>query len=142
MLRQHYMTVARDVMHADPLTVPAKASLLDVQHLFVVAGIGGAPVVGVQGEVIGVLSATDVLRALAQALDEDLDAGEANDVHERLGAVTAADIATPEVIWVSPDASTAHVAQVMRDEGIHRVLVGNDRRLEGILTAYDLLRAV
>ena len=136
------MTVARDLMHSDPLTLPANASLLDVQHLLVHAAISGAPVVAPSGEVIGVLSATDVLRALGEALDEDRDEGEPDDVFERFEAITAADIATPEVVWVSPEASASHVAQVMRSEGIHRVLVGSDRRLEGILTAFDLLRIV
>ena len=51
-------------------------------------------------------------------------------------------IATPEIIFVSPDAPAAEVAQLMRTEGIHRVLVGTKQRLEGILTAFDLLRAV
>jgi CBS domain-containing protein len=110
--------------------------------LLVHAAISGAPVVASSGEVIGVLSATDVLRALGEALDEDRDEGEPDDVLERFEAITAADIATPEVVWVSPDASASHVAQVMRSEGIHRVLVGSDRRLEGILTAFDLLRIV
>ena len=136
------MTVARDLMQTSPLTVPASASLPEVQHLLVVAGISGVPVVAEKGAVIGVLSSTDVLRAMAQALDEDVDPDEPDDVYERLDAVTAADIATPEVIWVSPDASAKSVAQLMRDHGIHRVLVGSDDRLEGILTAYDLLRAV
>ena len=45
-------------------------------------------------------------------------------------------------IWVSPDCAICEVARLMRAEGIHRVLVGHDRRLAGILTAFDLLQAV
>jgi CBS domain-containing protein len=86
--------VAREIMHANPLTVAAEARLLEVQHLLVSAAISGLPVIA------------------------------------------------REVVWVSPDAELPAVAQVMRDEGIHRVLVGTPDRLEGILTAFDLLRAV
>lgn len=136
------MTVARDLMQSDPLTVPASASLLEVQHLLVTVGIGGAPVVGPRGEVVGIISSTDVLRAMEEAFDEDLDEGETDDLLARLDTVTAADVATPEVIWVPPDASPAAIAQLMRAEGIHRVLVGDRHRLEGILTAYDLLRTI
>jgi CBS domain-containing protein len=136
------MTVARDLMQPDPLTIPARASLLEIQQLLVVAGISGAPVVGPTGDVIGVVSSTDVMRAVAEALDEDRDEGEPDDVVERIDSVTAADIATPETLWVSGDASPTDVAQLMRREGIHRVLVGTGRHLEGILTAYDLLRLV
>lgn len=134
--------LASELMRTELLTVPADASLLDVQHLLVVAQISGAPVVDANGVVVGVLSATDVLGAMEQVFDEDEDEGEPDGVQERLQAITARDIASPDVVWVAPDASVSQVAQVMRREGIHRVLVGTRERLEGILTTYDLLGAV
>lgn len=136
------MTVhARELMQPNPITVSSQTPLLELQHLLVVAHISGVPVVGADGQVTGVVSVTDVLSAIAQALDEDHDPGESDDLLEELRAITAGDIATPEVVWVSPDTEVADVARMMRAEGIRRVLVGNGR-LEGILTAYDLLRAV
>lgn len=129
-------------MHADLMTVPPGQSLLEVLHLLVVAGVGGVPVVGSDGTVVGVLSATDVLHAIEQAVDEDRDAGEPEDLHESLQRITAGEIATPDVVWVSPETTVAQVSQIMRAEGIHRVLVGSSRRLEGILTSFDLLRAI
>lgn len=134
--------VARDIMHKEPLTVPEQASLLDVQHLLVVAQISGIPVVERGGTVVGVISASDLLREMDQALDDEEDEGEPEELLERLQTITAGDIATPEVIWVSPDTSVAMVAQRMRTEGIHRVLVGTPDHLDGIITAYDLLRVV
>jgi CBS domain-containing protein len=134
--------IARDFLHPDPVTVPAEASLLDVQHLLVTAQISGVAVVDSEGAVVGVISSSDVLRALDEALDEDVDEGEHDDLEERLHSITAADIATPEVVWVSPDAEAGRIAEVMRSHGIHRVLVGTAERLDGIVTAFDLLRAV
>jgi CBS domain-containing protein len=133
--------LARDLMQAKPITVSAQTPLLELQHLLVVAHISGVPVVGADGQVTGVVSATDVLSAIEQALDEDHDPGESDDLLGELRAITAGDIATPEVVWVSPETPVAEVARMMRAEGIRRVLVGNGR-LEGILTAYDLLRTV
>jgi CBS domain-containing protein len=129
-------------MHANTVTVLEHQTLLEVLHLLVVAGIGGAPVVGADGAVVGVLTATDVLRAIEQAVDEDRDAGESDDLLESLQMITAGDIATPEVIWVSVDATVAQVSELMRVNGIHRVLVGSSKRLEGIVTSFDVLRAV
>jgi len=133
--------LARELMQPNPVTVSSQTPLLELQHLLVVAHISGIPVVGADGQVTGVVSATDVLSAIEQALDEDHDPGESDDLLGELRAITAGDIATPEVVWVSPDTPIAEVARTMRAEGIRRVLVGNGR-LEGILTAYDLLRAV
>jgi CBS domain-containing protein len=117
-------------------------SLLELQHVLIVAGIGGVPVVEPAGAVIGIVSSSDILRAMEQALDDDHDAGEPDDLLERLQTITAGEIATPDVIWVSPETSVTQVAQVMRTEGIHRVLVGTRERLAGILTAFDLLRVI
>lgn len=130
---------------AEPITVRADASFLEVQHLFVEAQIGGAPVVDAQGNVIGVVSAADLIRVVDQICDEDLDPNEPADepnLADQLAKLTAADIATPEPIWVSPDATAVEIAQLMREEGINRVLVGTEGRLVGILTALDLLKAV
>jgi len=134
--------LAREVMHANPLTVSTETPVLDIQHLLVSAAIGALPVTARDGAVMGIVTASDVLRAFDQALDDDIDEGESDAPRELLERITAADIATPEVIWVSPDAEITTVAQVMRDACIHRVLVGTHGRLEGILTAFDLLRTI
>ncbi len=134
--------VARDLMTADPLTVPASMPFLQLQHLLVAVHVSGVPVVDPGGAVVGIVTAADLLRAADQALDEDRDAGESDDVGERFDALTAAELATPDVIWVSPDTPLPRIAQRMRAAGIHRVLVGEHGRLEGILTAYDLLQAL
>src|SRR5690606_16879765 len=91
---------ARNLMgRAEPITVRADASFLEVQHLFVEAQIGGAPVVDAQGNVIGVVSAADLIRVVDQICDEDLDPNEPADepnLADQLAKLTAADIATPE----------------------------------------------
>lgn len=137
---------ARDLIRAaQPITVRPDAPILEVQHLFVEAQIGGAPVVDAQGKVVGIISSADLLRVVDQVCDEDLDPSEPDEesnLVDKLATLTAADAATPEPIWVSPDATAAEVAHVMHEEGINRVLVGTDGRLVGILTAQDLLKAV
>jgi CBS domain-containing protein len=137
----HMPTVARDLMERNTLMIPAAMPLAEIQHLFVVAGIYGAPVIDTTGAVVGVISAIDLLRAADQALDEDFDPGESveQDLH---GAPTAQDIASPDPIWVSPNTPVDRVAQLMQRERIHRVLVGEAGNLEGILTAFDLLEKV
>lgn len=127
-------------MTGAPITVRADMPLRDVVHLFVEARIGGAPVVDAEGNVLGVVSTTDLLVALDQALDDDADEGEAGDGIERFRATTALEVASPEPVWVDPEDDVSSVAQRMRAEGIHRVLVGSAGRPVGVLTAFDLLR--
>lgn len=143
--------LARDLMQVDPVTVLPGTPFWQVQHLFVVALISGAPVVDDRGTVHGVVSAIDLLRVADQAFDDEVDREpEAQrsfepstvELPEQLGSLTAIEIASPEPIWVSPDCEIREVARLMRARGIHRVLVGHDGRLAGILTAFDLLQAV
>lgn len=132
--------VARDLVQGSPLTLKPETPFFELVHLFVEAEIGGAPVVNAQGHVVGIITATDVLREVDQAFDEDDDPAPLG--NEGLAVRTAADIASPDVVWVSPDLPLAEVAARMRAEGVHRVLVGEDGRLGGILSAFDLLRAI
>lgn len=134
-------------MQREPLTLLATMPFLEIQRLFVKAQIGGAPVLDARGEVAGMIDTFDLLRAVDEALDDDIDPGESQgdveDLSDRLGSLTAADVLTPHVVWVEVDVPVARVAQVMRAEGVHRVLVGErGRRLDGILTTFDLLQAL
>jgi len=132
--------VARDVMHTHPMTVAADTPFLELQHLFVATQVGGAPVVDGDGKVIGVISIVDLLRTVDQVCDDELDVGPGGpELGERLERWTAEMVATPEPVWVAPDAPIARVARVMRKHGIHRVLVGSHGQLDGIITSFDLL---
>lgn len=134
----------RDIMTEAPLvTVTADTPLVDVVHLFVEARISGAPVVDADGTVRGVVSATDLLVAIDQAEDDDVDEGESGAAPSgTLRARTALDVATPELVCVDPETDVTSLARRMRAEGIHRVLVGEPQRVLGIVTAFDLLRAL
>jgi CBS domain-containing protein len=133
---------ARDLMEPNALTIPATMPFSEIVHLLVVAGIHGAPVVDDRGAIVGMISTMDLLRASDQANDDEQDEGEGSDPVAELAAATAGDLASPEPMWVSPDMPARELARLMRDEGLHRVLVGTDGHLEGIVTPFDLLRAV
>lgn len=55
---------------------------------------------------------------------------------------TVREAMTEEVFSVPPDASVRTAATMMRDRGIHRVLVMEGKSLVGIVSALDIARAV
>jgi len=120
---------ACDLMERDIITVSPETPILDIHRLFVEEEIHGAPVVGEDGIVYGVVSALDLLRVVHDELEPVA------------GELTAADAMTKTIVMVPPDAGIDEVARTMREQRIHRVLVGADRVLEGVLTTFDLLRA-
>jgi CBS domain-containing protein len=122
---------ARDFMQTDVVTVTPGTLLSTVHRLFIEEEIHGAPVVDEDGRVIGIVSTLDLSRASADELDPDAAL-----------AMTAADVMTPEVVAVTPETSVTDVARLMRAQHIHRVLVVRDRELVGVVTTFDLLRAL
>ena len=111
---------------------------IEVRPEVAAALAGGAPVVADDGKVVGMISAVDLLRAVDQAYDSDVD-GDPEALFESLRSLRATDVLSPEVEWVAPDTPVSHLARIMRQHGIHRVLVGIDGRLEGIVSSFDLL---
>jgi len=52
------------------------------------------------------------------------------------------DVMTKNIRWLSPDADVRSAADMMREFGIHRVLVLNHGHLVGLVSAMDITRAV
>lgn len=150
------MTVrARDLMQSHVLTVSPETPLLDVHRLFVEEEINGAPVVGDDGNVVGVITSRDLLRAVEEEHESAASApvyfreflefsgpdwgSPPQDLQDRLSQVTVADAMTPEIVSVDVEAPIAEVARTLRRQHVHRVLVVEDGRLAGILSTYDLI---
>ena len=135
-------------MQTDILTVSPETSILDVHRMFVEEEIHGAPVVDDDGAVRGVVSTLDLLRAVSEDAEPARSAYFHADrwlVPERLpdrnDELVAADIMTRELVAVPPDMPIAEVAQLLREQHVHRVLVIENGELLGVLTTFDLLRA-
>jgi CBS domain-containing protein len=142
-------------MQTSILTVSPETPLLAVQRLFVEEGIGGAPVVDEAGQVVGVISAADLLRAVDEERDtavseahyfrENLEfsgpdwSRGVEDFQDRLQELCAADAMTRGTLSVHPDTPIPEVARRIREHGVHRLLVVEDGRLAGILSTLDLV---
>jgi len=63
------METVRDIMRTELVTVGPDMSVHDLSRLLADKGISGAPVVNLEGEVLGVVSMTDVVRLAAVEAD-------------------------------------------------------------------------
>lgn len=152
----------QDVMKRDVARLDAGASVAEALELFEELHIGGAPVVDSVGDVVGVLSASDLVqRATARNEDERAGAGGRNgggfawateEEDEEVvldtegpripGTETVADWMTREVVSIASDATLRQAAETMTRHSVHRVLVLRGKKLEGIVTSTDIVRAV
>lgn len=164
-----------EIMQRQVLTVTPDTPVRELLRRLVGAQVSGMPVVGQDGEIVGVVSATDVVRLGAEAgeiprgdltweplglpqeeFDEESSAlffvGPEDVVYggdEGTGAFaegvfegfTVAQIMTPAAFTVKPRDTVRECAKFLLHGRIHRALVVEAEQLQGIVTAFDLLKA-
>ena len=101
-----------------------RASLVEVTAALVDAEVG-ALVMGEGDEVLGIVSERDVVRAVAAGCDPS--------------TTRAADLAHRDLVWCTSTATVAEVALEMMEHYVRHVLVEDDGRLVGVVSARDLL---
>lgn len=124
---------ARDLMERDLISISPETPVLDIHRLFVEEEIHGAPVIGDDDRIHGVVSTLDLLRVVRDSVDSSSATAE---------DLTAADAMTRELIMVTPDTPLDAVARLMLGQRIHRVFIGTNGVVEGVLTTFDLLHVL
>jgi CBS domain-containing protein len=146
---------AKDLMETRIVSVAPETPLINVHRLFVEEQISGAPVLDELGAVVGVITAADLLRAVAEEHDTvrmEADyfrdtlpysspdwSGSPENFQDRLAELRVSDEMSE---GVPPSAGAPEVARTLRKAAVHRVFVAEDGRLLGILSAFDLLRVI
>ena len=147
--------LARDIMSRNVITVPQSMDLRDLAKLLLEKGISGAPVTDDRGNLVGVVSQTDLIY-YSLSRDDELTirtdfyaSARMEGAHlpsgfqiEDTNTGTVEDIMTPVVYAVGEDAPVERIAALMTREHIHRVIVRSGQEPVGVISALDLLRVL
>ena len=148
---------ARDIMNTDVLSVRDDMTVQELAGFLTEREILGAPVVDSEGEVVGVVSCTDIAQsttAEANRLQERSTPGfyehgwenklgpdELERLHlEENESLPVKEIMTPTIYTVPEDTPISDIAKAMVAGRIHRLLVTRGTRLVGIITTLDMLK--
>lgn len=150
---------AADVMQRDVIVVYGQDTLQEAMQLMTENHVTGLPVVERKGKCVGVITASDILNYeqehseftseanadLAQHFNADLQRWESVRVTsfalEEFGEVRVEEVMSRELVFVRAATPLREVANKMRDEKIHRVLVIDEEYcLHGIISAFDFVR--
>ena len=127
------MRTVRDIMTTDVVTLTPHATIREAMEALAINHLGGVPVM-VGERVVGVVSMTDIVGFIVE------DAGiEEENVLDRH---TVSELMTYQVFDVAPSTSITIAAAIMRKRGIHRVLVMENEKLLGIVSALDIAQLV
>ncbi len=149
---------AGDLMTKSVVSVDPETPLGEVYRLFVGEQIHGAPVLDDEERVIGVVTSSDLLRAIAEERDTSVAGSDylrdllefsgpdwgrgLTDFQDRLAQLTVQDVMTPEAVTVPRETPIAQVARTLREHRIHRAWVEEGGRLCGVISTFDLLPIV
>lgn len=132
------MTKVRDIMHVRVPRAQPETTLADLIQLFVRESVSAVPIVEPGGNLVGVASMRDVIAAVAELLQSSPDDTLASALDRR----TVSAIMTPAAFVVGPDMPVAEVARQLHETGIRTAFVVEHGRLSGVVSAFDILRAV
>jgi CBS domain-containing protein len=135
----------------DDMTVQELADFLTEREIL------GAPVVDSEGEVVGVVSCTDIAQSTTteatmllerstpgfyeHGWEDKLGADEMVKLHvEENESLPVKEIMTPTIYTVPEDTPISDIAKAMVAGRIHRLLVTRGTRLVGIITTLDMLK--
>jgi CBS domain-containing protein len=126
------------------LSVTPGASLREAATVLVEHRVSGLPVIDDVGEVVGVLSETDIVMKasggtersgyLVWFFDSDLTG-------EKVAAETVGQAMSSPAVTITPDRTVHEAARIMIEERVNRLPVVRDGKLVGILTRSDIVRA-
>ena len=143
----------KDIMQTDVVTVVSDTTVEELADLLAERKVSGVPVIDGEDLVVGMVSEADVIMQDAdlhfpryvQLLESIIYLESVRKFEERyrkaFGAKVA-DIMSTEVVTVSPEASVREAATLMADRKVNRLPVTERRRLVGIVTRGDIVRAI
>ena len=137
----------QDLMTTNVLTVRTSAPLKDAAALLAEHRISGLPVVDDDRRVLGVLSEGDILFKESGPSERPSMLGRllalpSNGVDPKLAARTVGEAMSAPAVTIGPRRPVTEAATTMIEEGVNRLpVVDDERRLIGIVTRADLVRA-
>lgn len=111
--------LARDIMTSQVISIPPTTAVHDVASLLSEYRISGVPVVGEDGQMLGLVTEADLIG--------------------KQGA-TAADIMSTRVVTVQETTPVDEIAQILTSNRFKRVPVVRDEKVVGIVSRADIVR--
>jgi CBS-domain-containing membrane protein len=147
------MLTTGEIMTKDVVTVKKETSIRELAELFTGRRISSAPVVDDQGELIGIVTETDLVEqdkslhipTVISIFDWViyLESGKKFEKElKKMTGQTVGDIYSQEVETIAPSTPVSVVADIMSSKKIHAIPVVMGSRVVGIIARIDMIRSM
>ena len=128
----------RDLMiHGADYATPDQG-VREVVDLMVRKRVRALPVVSDQGEVVGIVSEWDIMRALLPQIPRA--GGEETETQEAPQTLRVRDVMTRSVLCISEDLGLVEAANMMMNKDVEQFPVVSEGKFTGLLTRSDIIR--
>lgn len=124
-----------ELMQSNLVTIPSDSPMTEAILSLADAHVTGLPVVDANLRLVGVLSTSDILTALAER-------GSDSEPGMLFENILVRDLMTPKPMTIEPQAEVKQAAQQMLYANVHRLFVEKDGELLGVISQSDVVRAV
>ncbi|HEY7195193.1 MAG TPA: CBS domain-containing protein [Gemmatimonadales bacterium] len=123
-----------DIMRTDVKTVDLDATVGEAIASLADIHVSALPVTDARGQIVGVLSTTDILGALSETSEPE--------IREQLFEEPVRDLMTSRSRVIGPEADVLDAAREMLRLDVHRLFVERQGRLVGVISQTDIVAAV
>jgi CBS domain-containing protein len=124
------LPVVRDYMDTVVVTVSPDMAIMDCVQTLLEKKVTGAPVLGADGTLVGIVTAKDCLKILSMGQNAQRPEG------------TVQDFMTKDLITVPPTMNIYFAAGLFIGHAFRRLPVVDNGQLVGGITRFDILRAI
>lgn len=147
------MQSAKDIMTTPVITVNPELPVEQLADLLWKNKISGAPVVDAEGEVIGVVTESDLidqtrklhLPTMISFLDSVIMLESADAVEKQIGKMTGAtveEICSKHPITIDENTPLDEIATIMAEKGVHTIPVLRAGELVGVVGKNDIIKTL
>jgi len=147
------MITAGEIMTKNVVTVRKETTVRELAEIFTSRRISSVPVVDDAGEIIGIVTETDLVEqdkslhipTVVSLFDWViyLESGRKFEKElKKMTGQTVGDIYSPEVTTVAADTPVSEVADLMSGRKIHSVPVVEGNKVVGVVSRIDLIRSM
>lgn len=116
----------KDIMQTTVTTVPHTSTVEQSETIMLNTHRPCVPVIDDKGDCVGVLSHSDILRIRTAKMD--------------VGTTLVQDIMSRRIVSVGLRSSVDHLMQLMLENGIHHILVIEEKKVQGIVSVIDIIQ--
>lgn len=147
------MLTAREIMTTDVVTVTTETSLKDLARKFVETRYSNMPVVDADGQLVGIISETDLVEQqkplhipTVMALFDGvfyLDSEKSfKEQVSRITATTVGELCSLKPVTCAPETPVREIAALMSKHKVHLLPVVENDRMIGVVARLDLIRTM